>query len=126
MITAHIGPLPAPARHASGHALAASSARIAQLDRAAIQAYQRGEPASAREQLRAALAECARAGLTRNRIAAQPHALLGVVLAGGFKQPDLAAEQFRLALRIDPAVSIPPRYTSQTDVAAAFRAALAR
>jgi hypothetical protein len=80
---------------------------------------------TARRRLRAALAECTRAGLARHPAAARTHALLGVVLAGGFKQPELAAEQFRTALRIDPAVPVPPRYASEADVAAAFRGAIA-
>ena len=100
-------------------------ARITKLDRAAVKAYQRLNPVTARRRLRAALAECTRAGLARHPIAARTHALLGVVLAGGFKQPDLAAEEFRTALQIDPAVPVPPRYVSEADVAAAFRGAIA-
>jgi serine/threonine-protein kinase len=102
-----------------------SLARIARLNGAALKAYRRLDPPTARRRLHAALALCARSGLGRHAIAARTHALLGVVLAGGFKQPELGAEQFRIALRIDPRVPLPPRYASESDVAAAFRNAVA-
>jgi len=116
---------PAPVQHPLGRATRSSLARITKLDRAAVKAYQRLNPVTARRRLRAAVAECTRAGLARHPIAARTHALLGVVLAGGFKQPDLAAEEFRTALQIDPAVPVPARYASEADVATAFRGALA-
>jgi serine/threonine-protein kinase len=100
-------------------------ARVARLNRAALKAYRRMDPITARRWLHAALAECARSGLGRHPIAARTHAILGVVLAGGFKQAELGAEQFKSALRIDPRVPVPPRYASEADVAAAFRVAVA-
>ena len=109
-----------PLTRASGPTLA----RIARLNGGALKAYRRLDPVTARRRLQAALAVCARSGLGRHAIAARTHALLGVVLAGGFRQPELGAEQFRIALRIDPRVPLPPRYASESDVAAAFRTAV--
>jgi hypothetical protein len=118
-------PVPSQKHHGSAGASRPSLARIARLNRAAVKAYRRLDPSTARRRLRAALAECGRAGLGRHAIAARTYALLGVVLAGGFKQPELGTEQFRNALRIDPGVPLPSRYASESDVAAAFRAAVA-
>jgi hypothetical protein len=121
--------IPAPEAFQRGHAtpraFPSGLARVAKLNKAALTAYRRLDPTTARRRLHSALAECSRRGLARHPVAARTHALLGVVLAGGFKQPELGAEQFRAALRIDPRVPIPPRYASESDVAAAFRAAVA-
>src|SRR5207237_9992077 len=113
---------PAPATAAAGRGALARGARphiarVARLNRSALQAYRRMDPITARRRLHAALAECARTGLARHPVAARTHALLGVVLAGGFKQSELGAEQFKSALRIDPRVPLPPRYASEADVA---------
>jgi hypothetical protein len=53
------------------------------------------------------------------------HARLGLVLVGGYKQPELGVEQFRKALRIDPSVPL-ARRDLRPEVTAAFREAVAR
>jgi serine/threonine protein kinase len=100
-------------------------ARIALLNSRAMDAYQRARFESARGLLRTALATCASGHLQRHPIAATTHAYLGVVLIGGFNQPEMGVEQFRQALRIDPNVPLSRRWAKPT-VAAAFRQAVAR
>jgi hypothetical protein len=124
-VTAAAVPVPARWRSSLPRGSRPHIARVARLNRSALMAYGRMDPITARRRLHAALAECARAGLAYHPVAARTHALLGVVLAGGFKQPELGAEQFKRALRIDPGVPLPPRYASEADVAAAFRTAVA-
>ena len=52
------------------------------------------------------------------------HVNLGVVLAGGFKQPGLAVKHFRLARMLSPNAAPPPRLITP-EVGVAFREAAA-
>jgi hypothetical protein len=98
---------------------------IGNMNRRALAAYRRAEYERARSMLRAALAVAATAKLNRHRVIALTHTHLGIVLVGGFHQPDLAVEQFRKARQIDPGVLL-PRIYDKPQVTAAFRKAGAR
>ncbi|HVR64722.1 MAG TPA: serine/threonine-protein kinase [Polyangia bacterium] len=113
----------APAAHGNARAVN----RIKLLNRTAIGAYRSGRFDAAETKLRQALAYSTRARLQQHPVAAVTHAYLGVVMAGGFKQSQLAVEQFRKALRIDPDISfaLPNTLRSARPVAAAFRQAAA-
>jgi serine/threonine protein kinase len=79
---------------------------IVALNRKAIGAYEQLEPRRALQLLSRALRLCGQAGPTRGHLAALTHLNTGVVLAGGFKQRELAVEQFRRALALRPQIEL--------------------
>jgi hypothetical protein len=91
-------------------AATATADEIAEMNRRASDDYESLNFDKARKTLTAALEACQRAGLTRHRVAADAHLLMGlVILAGGVKQSDEAAAEFRRALEIRPSIEVPER-----------------
>jgi hypothetical protein len=119
-----------PAPHRAHRASRVRSARKAlarigaMADRGLFE-YRRGKIDTARRLLQAALLACSTAGFDHHRVKAITHARLGLVLVGGYKQPELGVEQFRRALQIDPNVPL-ARRDVKPEVVAAFREAAAR
>jgi hypothetical protein len=98
---------------------------IVALQKRALQAYGRGEYESANRMLRVALAQSAAAHLQKHPATATTYVYMGLVMAGGFGQSQLAAAAFRQAKQINPHVFLPPQYATPTIGAAfseAFRA----
>jgi len=97
-----------------GGALAApgvpTADEIAEMNRRASDEYESLNFDKARKTLTAALEACQRAGLTRHRVAADTHLLMGlVILAGDVKQSEQAEAEFRRALEIRPSIQVPER-----------------
>ncbi|HXI59757.1 MAG TPA: serine/threonine-protein kinase [Polyangia bacterium] len=92
---------------------------IVALQRRALQAYGRGEYESANRMLRLALAQSAAARLQKHPATATTYVYMGLVLAGGFGQSQLAAAAFRQARQINPHAFLPPQYATPT-IGAAF------
>jgi hypothetical protein len=89
---------------------AATADEIAEMNRRASDEYESLNFDKARKTLTAALEACQRAGLTRHRVAADAHLLMGlVILAGDVKRSDEAAAEFRRALEIHPSIQVPER-----------------
>jgi serine/threonine-protein kinase len=103
---------PAAARAGAGGGTAA-------LNRRAMAAYDRLDLDQAMDLLRRAL----QTGGSR-QLVALTHVHLGVVLAGGFKQPGLAVKHFRIARGLVPDAAPAPRLFNP-EVGAAFREAAA-
>src|SRR5215207_4628906 len=89
---------PAPARAQDPEALA----RVRDLNKKAVDAYENLDLEEARKSLMTALEICATEGLNRHNLKATTHLNLGVVLVGGSKQRDAGTKQFKRALEIDP------------------------
>jgi serine/threonine protein kinase len=100
-------------------------ARIGSLNERALRAYRQGHVDTAQRLLRVALLACAQAGPTATRLQALTHTHLGVILVDGYQQQRLGIEQFRRALRLDPAVPLARRW-AKPEVVAAFREAVVR
>ncbi|HEY8923910.1 MAG TPA: tetratricopeptide repeat protein, partial [Polyangia bacterium] len=100
----------APAGRATAAPGVATADEIAAMNRRASDEYESLNFDKARNTLTAALESCQRAGLARHRVAADAHLLMGlVILAGGVKQSDEAAAEFRRALEIRPSIQVPER-----------------
>jgi hypothetical protein len=89
------------------------------LNRRAMAAYERLDLDEALAMLRKGLQD----GGNRPLLALT-HVNLGVVFAGGFKQPGLAVKHFRLARTLSPNAAPPPRLITP-EVGVAFREAAA-
>ena len=97
-------------RRAAAASGAATADEIAEMNRRASDEYESLNFDKARKTLTAALEACQRAGLTRHRVAADAHLLMGlVILAGDVKRTDDAAAEFRRALEIRPSIQVPER-----------------
>ena len=93
---------------------------LAEMHRRAIAAYEDLDPDTALSLLRRVLQRC-EDGCDRNpQLLARTHLHLGVVLAGGFKQPGLAARHFRMARTLEPRL-VPAERFQSTYVKAALR-----
>ncbi len=97
-------------------------AKVKDLNKKAVDAYENLELDEARKFLTQALDMCAAEGLNRHPVKATTHLNLGVVLVGGLKQRDNGVKQFRRALEVDPNVKVPKRLTNP-EIQAAFEAA---
>src|SRR5437016_11356632 len=84
-------------------------AKVKDLNKKAIDAYEGLEMEEARKFLMQALELCAAEGLNKHPLKATTHVNLGVVLIGGFKQRDGGIKQFRRALEIESSVRIAKR-----------------
>src|SRR4051812_20743002 len=84
-------------------------AKVKDLNKKAVEAYEGLEMEEARKFLMQALEVCAAEGLNKHPLKATTHVNLGVVLIGGFKQRDGGMRQFRRALEIEPGVRIAKR-----------------
>jgi hypothetical protein len=98
-------------------------AKVRDLNKKAVDAYENLEIEDARKFLMQALEMCAAEGLNKNPIKATTHLNLGVVMVGGLKQRDAGTKQFRRALEIDPHIKVPKRLSSP-EIQAAFDAAV--
>jgi hypothetical protein len=98
-------------------------AKVRDLNKKAIDAYENLEAEEARNSLMTALQVCATEGLNRHPLKATTHLNLGVVLSGGLKQREAGVKQFRRALEIDPNIKVPKRLTSP-EIQSAFDAAV--
>jgi hypothetical protein len=103
----------------------AALARIGAMSDRGLAEYRRGKLDAARRLLQTALSACSKAGFDHHMVKAITHARLGLVLVGGYQQPQLGVEQFRKALQIDPSVPL-ARRDLKPAVTAAFRQAVAR
>jgi hypothetical protein len=98
-------------------------AKVKDLNKKAVDAYENLEMEEARKFLMTALEMCAAEGLNRNAIKATTHLNLGVVMVGGLKQRDQGTKQFRRALEIDPHIKVPKRL-SNPEIQSAFEVAV--
>lgn len=96
--------------------------KITELNKKALDAYQDADFPKARTFLKQALDLCTSAGLDSHAIAARTHIHMGVVLAGGFNQKDLAIKQFRRALEIEPTIQV-TKNVDTPEVEAVFKEA---
>ena len=110
--------LPRPAQAEEAEAIA----KIKDLNKKAVDAYENLELEEARKFLMQALEISAAEGLNRHAVKATTHLNLGVVLVGGLKQRDTGIKQFRRALEIDPNLKVPKRL-SNPEIQSAFDAA---
>jgi hypothetical protein len=94
---------------------------VAELHRRALQAYEDLDPDTALGLLQKALRQCELGCGRQPRLLAATHLYLGVVLAGGFRQPDLAAKHLRIARALSPSLA-PPAALVSPEVRAALRA----
>jgi len=97
-------------------------AKVKDLNKKAIDAYEGLEMDDARKFLMQALELCAAEGLNKHPLKATTHVNLGVVLIGGFKQRDGGIKQFRRALEIESSVRIAKRLNNP-EIQSAFDAA---
>jgi hypothetical protein len=109
---------PGPARAQETEAPAQTEAtqddleKVVQLNREGVALYQKKKFEAARKALKQALDLCASAGLDRHPVAARTHVHLGIVIAGGFGQREIAARQFNEALQIQPDIALTPGVAS--------------
>src|SRR5262245_12039806 len=95
------------------------AARVAKLNKQALEAYDNLNFEQAKTFLEQALAAVEAGGLGNDASAARTHLNLGMVLMGGFQQRDAAAEHFKTALKIQPDIA-PPRGLFNPEVQAVF------
>jgi serine/threonine protein kinase len=116
-------PRPRPGRPVV-HSAVERMTEIASLNRRALQSYQRGELAETLRLLTRSMAVASENGLERHELSALSHLHMGVLLAGGLHQRELAIKHFRLALAIRPDIRPSPPVATP-EVLAAFRDAVA-
>ncbi len=100
----------------------AGRARVIELHKRGLEAYDRLDRRAALTQLTAALRLSETLGARGADLRARTHINLGVVLAGGFKQRGLAAQHFRRARSIAPDL-LPTRALVTPEIEAALREA---
>jgi hypothetical protein len=83
-------------------------AKITQLNKEAIGAYQQKKFDDARKLLKQALDLAASVGLDNHPIAARTHIHLGAVIITGFQQKDLGLKQFKKAIEIQTDINLTP------------------
>ncbi len=98
-------------------------AKVTDLNKRALDAYENLDLEEARKFLMEALQACATEGLNSHPLKARTHVHLGVVLVGGLKRRDLGIAQFKRAIEIDPNIKITKRL-SNPEVQAAFDEAM--
>src|SRR4051812_41520574 len=81
-------------------------AKVTQLNRQAIEAYQAHKVDDAQKILRQALALCASAALEQHPINARTHIHLGMILIGGAKQRAAGIAELKKALAIQPDIGL--------------------
>jgi len=80
--------------------------KVTNLNKKAIDAYNKQDYETARELLKQALELCASAGLDKHPIRARTHIHFGVVAIVGFKQREVGLKQFRKALDVQPDIKL--------------------
>ncbi len=81
-------------------------AKITQMNKDAVAAYQAQKFEDARKLLKQGLDLADSAGLQQHPITARTHIHMGIVLIGGFKQRDLGIKQFKKALEIESTINL--------------------
>jgi tetratricopeptide (TPR) repeat protein len=81
-------------------------AKITQLNKDAVTAYQAQKYDDARKILKQALDLSDSAGLEQHPITARTHIHMGIVILVGFKQRDLGIKQFKKALEIQSTINL--------------------
>jgi hypothetical protein len=94
-------------------------AKMTDLNKQAVAAYQAANFNEARQILKQALDLADSAGLAQHPITARTHVHMGIVIIGGFNQRDLGIKQFRKALEIQPTIRLTKALVTP-DLAAAF------
>src|SRR3954471_11887961 len=84
----------------------AAVSKVTNLNKKAIDAYNKQDYESARALLKEALELCASAGLDKHAIRARTHIHFGVVAIVGFKQREVGLKQFRKALEVQPDIKL--------------------
>src|SRR5215831_11718601 len=80
--------------------------KVTNLNKKAIDAYNKKDYETARELLKQALELCASAGLEKHPIRARTHIHFGIVAIVGFKQREVGLKQFRKALDVQPDIKL--------------------
>ena len=80
--------------------------KVTNLNRKALEAYNKQDYETARALLKEALEVCASAGLDKHAIRARTHIHFGVVAIVGFKQREVGLKQFRKALEVQPDIKL--------------------
>src|SRR5450432_3368402 len=81
-------------------------AKITQLNKDAVTAYQANKYEDARKSLKQALDLSDTSGLEQHPITARTHIHMGIVIIIGFKQRDLGIKQFKKAIEIQPTINL--------------------
>src|SRR3982751_5054644 len=84
----------------------AAVGKVTNLNKKAIDAYNKQDYESARALLKEALELCASAGLDKHPIRAPTHIHFGIVAIVGFKQREVGLKQFRKALEVQPDIKL--------------------
>jgi hypothetical protein len=84
----------------------AAVAKVTNLNKKALEAYNQQDYDSARDLLKQALEICTSAGLDQHPITARTHVHFGVVAIVGFKQREVGLKQFKKALEIEPDIKL--------------------
>jgi hypothetical protein len=84
----------------------AAVAKVTNLNKKALEAYNQQDYDTARDLLKQALETCSSAGLDQHPITARTHVHFGVVAIVGFKQREVGLKQFRKALEIEPDIKL--------------------
>ena len=84
----------------------ATIAKVTNLNKKALEAYNQQDYDTARDLLKQALEICTSAGLDQHPITARTHVHFGVVAIVGFKQREVGLKQFRKALEIEPDIKL--------------------
>ena len=84
----------------------ATVAKVTNLNKKALEAYNQQDYDTARDLLKQALEICTSSGLDQHPITARTHVHFGVVAIVGFKQREVGLKQFRKALEIEPDIKL--------------------
>jgi hypothetical protein len=84
----------------------ATIAKVTNLNKKALEAYNQQDYDTARDLLKQALELCSSAGMDQHPITARTHIHFGVVAIVGFKQREVGLKQFRKALEIEPDIKL--------------------
>src|SRR3954451_9075119 len=84
----------------------AAVSKVTNLNKKAIDAYNKQDYEAARALLKEALELCASAGLDKHPIRARTHIHFGIVAIVGFKQREVGLKQFRKALEVQPDIKL--------------------
>src|SRR3954467_11857470 len=80
--------------------------KVTNLNKRALDAYNKQDYETARAVLKEALELCASAGLDKHPIRARTHIHFGIVAIVGFKQREVGLKQFRKALEVQPDIKL--------------------
>src|SRR5580765_2488859 len=84
----------------------AAATKVTNLNKRALDAYNKQDYESARALLKEALELCASAGLDKHPIRARTHIHFGIVAIVGFQQREVGLKQFRKALEVQPDIKL--------------------